>query len=118
MREQIRSVHDLIGEEISGVEFVRDYVEFHFDGPVLRCIADPTVVVRGVSYRFPGEGSRDALCQMIGASIESLNLTEGIALEFVTSNACQVVIPLDDAHLPYGEAMHFVPWPNQPIQVW
>ena len=31
----------LLGREVSGVSFVRDYVEVLFDGPVLRAISNP-----------------------------------------------------------------------------
>lgn len=31
----------LVGLEVSAVSFVRDYVELHFDGPVLRAVSDP-----------------------------------------------------------------------------
>ena len=39
----------LVGEEVNAVSFVMDYVEFHFNGPVLRAIADP-VVHRGQQW--------------------------------------------------------------------
>jgi hypothetical protein len=35
----------ILGEPLSAVAFVRDYVEFHFDGPVLRAISNPRVEV-------------------------------------------------------------------------
>jgi hypothetical protein len=38
MSENIQQIEDLVGEEISGICFVRDYVELHFDGPVLRIL--------------------------------------------------------------------------------
>ena len=44
---------DLVGREISAVTFARDGVEFHFDGPVLRSLADPQVAIGEAVYRFP-----------------------------------------------------------------
>ena len=59
-------IKDLIGLELSAVCYVRDYVELHFDGPILRCLADP--IIAGSSGRFEHRevGSRDALCALVG----------------------------------------------------
>jgi hypothetical protein len=43
----------LVGRDVSAVCFVRDYVELHFDGPVLRAIADPFGVYGCRGWRFP-----------------------------------------------------------------
>jgi hypothetical protein len=51
---------DLVGCEVSGVSFVRDYVEVLFDGPVLRSLASPMVREGERVTRFPEEGSRRA----------------------------------------------------------
>jgi hypothetical protein len=93
---------DLIGREISAVAFVRDYVEFHFDGPILRSRADPQVAVGEAVYCFPKPGSRDALCLVIGATVQSLNLDDSRHLEFTTSNGCRVRLPLGA-----GGVLHF-----------
>jgi hypothetical protein len=93
---------DLIGREISAVTFARDYVEFHFDGPILRSRADPQVVVGEATYCFPKPGSRDALCLVIGTTIQSLSLDESRYLEFTTSNGCRVRLPVGA-----GGVLHF-----------
>lgn len=93
---------DLIGREISAVAFVRDYVEFHFDGPILRSRADPQVAVGEAVYWFPKPGSRDALCLVIGATVQTLDLDDSRHLEFTTSNGCRVRLPLGA-----GGVLHF-----------
>ena len=93
---------DLIGRVISAVAFVRDYVEFHFDGPILRSRADPQVAVGEAVYCFPKPGSRDALCLVIGATVQSLDLDDSRHLEFTTSNGCRVRLPLGA-----GGVLHF-----------
>jgi len=118
MRKSITEVHDLVGEEISAVAFVRDYVEFHFDGPILRSESNPRVIVQGVEYHFPEPGSRDALCRVIDSTVRAIDLEDDRQLELTTSNDCRVIIPLDAASLRGGEAMHFVPKPGGPMQVW
>ena len=93
---------DLIGREISAVAFARDGVEFHFDGPILRSRADPQVAVGEAVYCFPKPGSRDALCLVIGATVQSLDLDDSRHLEFTTSNGCRVRLPLGA-----GGVLHF-----------
>jgi hypothetical protein len=65
---------DLRGQELAGVAFVRDYVELWFDGPVLRCYATPEVLTERRAVRFPEAGSRDALCELIGAEVIDLQV--------------------------------------------
>ena len=93
---------DLVGREISAVTFARDCVEFHFDGPVLRSLADPRVAIGEAVYCFPKPGSRDALCLVIGATVQSLSLDEARHLEFTTSNGCRVRLPVRA-----GGVLHF-----------
>jgi hypothetical protein len=35
----------LQGQELNGVTFIRDYIQFQFDGPVLNAYTLPTVVI-------------------------------------------------------------------------
>ena len=114
----VEEVFDLEGKTISTVAFVRDYVEFYFDGPVLRSISNPRIIVKNVEYRFPEQGSRDALCLVIGSRVSTVELREHDALVFATSNGCQVMIPLDVASLRGDEAMHFMPALGGLMQVW
>jgi hypothetical protein len=93
---------DLVGREISAVAFVRDGVEFHFDGPVLRSRTDPQVVIGEAVYHFPKPGSRDALCLVLGATVQSLSLDDSRYVEFTTSNGCRVRLPMGA-----GGVLHF-----------
>jgi len=92
----------LVGREVSAVAFARDGVKFHFGGPILRSRADPQVAIGEAVYRFPKPGSRDALCLVIGATVQSLSLDEARHLEFTTSNGCRVRLPVGA-----GGVLHF-----------
>jgi hypothetical protein len=113
-------IEDLVGEELSGVAFVCDYVEFYFGGPfpILRSISNPRIVSGEIEYRFPNSGSRDALCGVIGSKVRALSLEENKALQLTMSNGYRITIPLDPESLRGGEAMHFVPVYNGPSEVW
>ncbi len=118
MIKNVREISDLIGEEISAVCFVRDYVEFHFDGPILRSLSNPILCHDGAEYRFPEASSRDALCKLIGKTIHHINLQENLALKITTSDNLELIISLDVLSGGESEVMHFVPQINGPIQVW
>lgn len=101
------SIHSLVGEELSEVSFVRDYVEFHFDDPVLRALSGPIVVKGEDRYRFPDVGSRDQLCALIGSTVSDLIFQENVAIDVRFAGGQRVVVPLDEASRTGPEAAHF-----------
>lgn len=75
-------LEDLAGWEVSGVCFVRDYVEFHFDGPILRCFGELAVVSGPVAHSHPSSGSHEALCSLINSTVTgATDLDEALVLE-------------------------------------
>lgn len=112
---QLRSI---IGEPLSGIAFVQDYVELHYDGRILRALANPSIVVNGNRYHFPDQGSRDALCLLIGNVVEDVFVEEGSSISVCFADGAVVVIPLDIASQTGPEAAHYVPGIDQPIEVW
>ncbi|GGS88073.1 hypothetical protein GCM10010286_11010 [Streptomyces toxytricini] len=84
----------LTGLEVSAVSFVRDYVELHFDGPVLRVFSHPRGVYGGREWRFPAPGSSDLMRCYIGKTVNGgeVDPDRVIALHF---GEHRFVIPLD-----------------------
>ena len=116
--KNIRSVNDLIGEQVNAVCFVMDYVELRFNGPILRALTD-IVVERGRErHVFPEPGSRDALCEVIEARLESIDVVEDRAMTLRFDRGQTVIIPLAVDDMTGPEAAHFVPGENKPIFVW
>ena len=107
-----------MGEEINAICFVMDYVEVRFNGPILRALTGPTVEIAGEQWRFPAVGSRDALCSLIGAEVESVGVEEGLRIELRTKEGHVLTIPLDEVSMTGPEAAHFVPDTDAPMQVW
>jgi hypothetical protein len=116
--KKVSVIDDLVGVEISAIAFVRDYVEIHFDGPILRCLSNPSLVLDGVAYAFPSQGSRDALCTVIGDTVANISLNPRGRFELTTSRGRKIVVPLDVHSRRGDEAMHFVPAQNAPMDVW
>lgn len=108
----------LIGEELGGIHFVRDYVEFYFDGPVVRALSNPIVLLGGRRVAFPDAGSRDALCSLIGQPLVAVALKDEVELRLEFANHAVVTISLDSEHAAGPECMHFVPGRGAPIEVW
>jgi hypothetical protein len=94
-----------------------DYVEFHFNGPVRRALASVTVRSRSREATFPGTGSCDALCELIGGVVREVEIKEDqeILLSFIDGEELRTSLSEKDRSGP--EAAHFVPGPNMPIQV-
>ncbi len=86
---------------------MRDYVELNFDGPILRALSSPTLVLAGRRYDFPGAGSRDALCRLIGRTVlQTRDESDRLSLEF--SGGSRLVIPKASAAAG-PEVAHLVP---------
>jgi hypothetical protein len=99
----------LVGEELNTVAFVMDYVEFSFNGPVLRALSNPIVDAAGVRLQFPEPGSRDALCLLIGSEVGAVTVRDGDRIELALNNEHSLTIPLDPGSRRGAEAAHFVP---------
>src|SRR5688572_21348170 len=95
----------LVGEQLSAVSFVMDYVEFHFDGHVVRALTNPRVTSAGAVLSFPTKGSRDALCALIGGVVASVTFQEDIALRLSFVERGELVLPLDAAAMQGPEAL-------------
>jgi hypothetical protein len=97
----------LMGLEVGAVSFVRDYVELHFDGPVLRALSDPSGVYGGREWHFPAPGSMDLMRRYIGETVDGFELDPDriLALDF---GEHRFVVPLDSDTGGGPESAHVV----------
>ncbi|MGX9882601.1 hypothetical protein [Streptomyces sp. NPDC002276] len=100
-------LHLLMGLEVSAVSFVRDYVELHFDGPVLRALSDPMGVYGGRDWRFPAPGSMELMRRYIGRTVDGFELDPEriLALSF---GEHRFVVPLASDNAQGPESAHMV----------
>jgi hypothetical protein len=108
------NLEDVIGEEVSGVAFVRDYVELHFDSPILGLLQKATIRSDGHEAVWPGACSRDMLCGLIGKAVASV-VASSETISIVLADGSEVGCSQSGAH---AEFAHFVPGIDEPIQVW
>ena len=112
------NIKDLRGESLSAVSFVRDYVEFHFDGPVLRALTPPLLTSEKGEWRFPGPGSRDGLCGLIGDRVSSVEVDDEARICLLFDSGRVLTVPLDSPTSTSPEAAHFVSEVDRVMHVW
>ncbi len=93
---------------LSSVEFVQDYLQLHFDGPLLTLYVWPDVAdADGISIAFGEPGYRDALCSVIGETVTQPELNEGRSLTVEFENGTVFALSLRDEDLDVAEAGSF-----------
>lgn len=98
-QDQSLALPGLIGETCEQIWFVRDYVMVILGGHSITCVTDPEVETARATYRLPEAGSRDALCALIGATIQHATQQQTGTVEFEFSE---------------GLILRVSPWPDDP----
>jgi hypothetical protein len=97
----------IIGEELTAVEFVQDYLQLRFDGPLLTLYAWPHVLLSEYSIAFGEPEYRNALCAQIGEKVEEATLEEGDSLTIKLENETVLALSLREEDLDGPEAGSF-----------
>jgi hypothetical protein len=79
-------ISTLIGEELSTVAFVEDYLELHFGDARFTLYDWPHVLLPDFSVAFGEPEYRNALCAQIGQEVTQASLEEGDALTIELAN--------------------------------
>ncbi|HYN81629.1 MAG TPA: hypothetical protein VES88_09025 [Gemmatimonadaceae bacterium] len=79
--EDAPSTPDLSGRKLASIRFLSDRVELDFGGVTIQTTDSPVIVSGLQRYRYPDSGSRDALCGLIGASVEAMRAVSGEKIE-------------------------------------
>jgi hypothetical protein len=67
----------VLGQELVAVEFVQDFLQLRFEGPLFTFYAWPHVLLSDFSVAFGEPEYRNALCAQIGQSVADASLEEG-----------------------------------------
>jgi hypothetical protein len=99
----------MIGQELSAVEFVLDFVQLRFDGPLVTFYEWPEVFREEGSYAFGEPEYRDVLCALIGESVSAASVeeVEALEIEFESGAAVRVSLRLEDISGPEGESVEY-----------
>jgi hypothetical protein len=109
MAQDVDDPTGLVGEALNSVAFVMDYVEFGFNGPVLRALTNPVVQTPEGRWQFAERGSRDALCSLIGSEVLEATVRDEDGIALTLTGGMLLTIPLDRESRSGPEAAHFVP---------
>jgi hypothetical protein len=102
-------LHEIEGQELSGVAFVQDYLHLDFDGPRLTLFTWPEVFREEGSYAYGEPEYRNVLCALIGENVTAATLAEGEALEIAFERGAILRASLREEDLDSPEAGHFAP---------
>ena len=99
----------IVGQELSAVEFVQDYVQLRFDGPLVSFYEWPDVFREEGSYAFGEPEYRNILCAVIGESVAAASVEEGEAIEIEFENGVTVRASLrvEDISGPEGGSVSY-----------
>ncbi|WP_316569324.1 hypothetical protein [Neobacillus sp. YIM B06451] len=107
------------GSNLSSVIFIRDYIQFVFEGDeesyILTSLVDETVVKENSTFTRQNEGWRDALCSLINKVVKIAIEDEGVSLHVLFEDGDKLEVKLiqkdlslkgnEAAHLSYGNEM-------------
>ena len=104
----------ILGEQLSSVEFVQDYLQLHFDGSTLTCYSWPKILVDFNSYEIFDNGYRDAICKIIGCKIDKIYLNEKKSLSILFDKEYQIILNLfrDESNQDLPEFAYFTDTEN------
>lgn len=88
----------LEGRELAGITFIRDYIQFLFDGPILNAYTLPQVTIANATLQTDTPGYRDALCGQIGKTVvvaqEEFN--QQLTLQFCDATVIHISLKDED----------------------
>lgn len=102
----------LVGEQLSSVIFVQDYLQLDFDGKRLTLNVWPTVVRSEERISFGDAGYRDTLCGLIATTVTETSETETLITLRLgdTELQCDLRESAEIEHVVYHDKDHWAFW--------
>jgi hypothetical protein len=97
-------VSSVIGEELKAVEFVEDFLQLRFDGPLFTLYAWPHVLFPEFSLAYGEPEYRNAMCAQLGDKVVQASLEEGDALTIEFENGTVFGLSLREEDLDGPES--------------
>jgi hypothetical protein len=97
----------IVGEQLSSVTFVQDYLQLHFDGPGLN--AYTPIVIRQADIEIGSADTefRNAICRQIAKKVVAVNVIDENALVIEFADQSSISISLKDSDYVGPEAVYF-----------
>jgi hypothetical protein len=97
----------IVGEQLSSIEFVQDYLQLRFDGPTLTTFVWPSLKFCDRTLRFGELTYRDELCGRIGRIVSNASLRAGEALTVRFDDGVEISVSLKAVDRVGPEAGNF-----------
>ena len=94
----------VLGQELVAVEFVQDFLQLRFEGPLFTFYAWPHVLLSDFSVAFGEPEYRNALCAQINDKVVQASLEEGDALTIEFENGTVFGLSLREEDLDVPES--------------
>ena len=86
------STSHVVGSRLTSVKFREKTVELDFSGVVIETEGQPVVSAGPLRYRYPDEGSRDALCRLIGATVRRMRISESKEVQLTLDDGSELIL--------------------------
>jgi hypothetical protein len=103
---------------LTAVCFVQDYVEFHFEGPILTAYEWPVLFIAGDPVTESSPSYRDHLCKLIAKKTVQTIEVKNKKLILIFENDYRLEIPVDPLNRSSVEAAMIVDSTRKKISVW
>lgn len=97
----------LIGERLTSIEFVLDYVQLRFDGPTLTILTSAALSMEGRTIRSDEYGFKDEVCRQIGRNVSAVGFVEDHHISFQFDNGAVLQFSLAASEYTGPEAGTF-----------
>jgi hypothetical protein len=97
----------IVGQELTAVEFVQDYLQLRFDGPLLTLFVWPDVFREEGSYAYGEPEFRNVLCAQLGGNVTAATLEENEAIEVEFENGVILRASLREEDIDVPQAGQF-----------
>jgi hypothetical protein len=94
----------LIGEQLSSVIFVQDYLQLEFDGNLFTFYDWPMLKKQDSVITFQNDSYRNNLCAFIAKNVEKVNDIDNVLFEIVFADNSSIYLNLTEAK---GEVLYF-----------
>jgi len=98
----------IVGEQLSGVTFVMDYLQLQFNPPPTINVYTPlTVFSHGEFVRSGDDQFRNRLCEQITKIVKSVSVVPGDALKITFQDGSVIAASLKESDYRCAEAINF-----------
>ena len=102
----LRLLEEILGSQLSSVEFVRDYLQLRFDGPCINVYNPLTVRTQQCEITSWNCGFRDLLCKQITKIVDNVTFESEKELRIQFTDTSEIIVSLRTEDYSSAEAIY------------